>query len=92
MQKPFRETQTLLHPGNPFSKPAPLRGGTGYSVTWTVSSLQIYVLFRLGDANVGFVFLLSVLGFSVCFRSQILRASLRHYVTCFADELNSVFI
>lgn len=25
MQKPSRETQTLLHSGNPFSKPVPLK-------------------------------------------------------------------
>lgn len=57
MQNPFRETQALLHPGKPCSKPTPLKGGKGYSVTWTVSSLQIYALFRSGYANEGFVFL-----------------------------------
>lgn len=58
MQDTFRETQTLLHSGNPLSKPVHLKMGKDHRVTWIASFLQIHVPLQLGCTNLGFVFYL----------------------------------
>ena len=54
MQNPLRETQTLLHPGNPSSKPATLQAGKDYGVTCII--FADLCAFSIGGAQIWVVF------------------------------------